>query len=289
MPTQEDGVGQVCRASLFPGQGMVDLTVLDRLRAPRVPTVSISGDYSASLPRCEQTLASPRVENFPGRREHDAANRRVTCQPGKLRHRQCGSIVKSGRLCSGQNRNVGLQSVHRLTHTGFSTPIERSSTASGAGKALRKRHPSRAKNARHIDVVESHCARLLPRDPRRLPFLHHTRDLIWFQFFVRYFLSFIREVNLCRMPDDDASAPAARPPPAPAAHHTLRSPHRQTPRTEATRTQRTKARTVLERTHRRFIVEFFALKGPHIPGTNQEIYLAAEKRAQRPEQPWNEP
>jgi len=106
MPTQEDGIGQVCRASLFPGQGMVDLTVLDRLRAPRIPAGSISGDYSASLPRCEQTLASPRVENFPGRREHDAANRRVACQPGKLRHRQCGSIVKSGRLCSGQSLQI---------------------------------------------------------------------------------------------------------------------------------------------------------------------------------------
>lgn len=207
MPTQEDGVGQVCRASLFPGQGMVDLTVLDRLRAPRVPAGSISGDYSASLPRCEQTFASPRVENFPGRREHDAANRRVACQPGKLRHRQCGSIVKSGRLCSGQSLQI---------------------------------------DCRGNDRQEG--AELVPRDPRRLPFLHHTRDLIWFQFFVRYFLSFIRKVNLCRMPDDAVSAPAARPPPAPAAHHTPCSPHRQTPHTEATRTQRTKARAALERT-----------------------------------------
>ena len=134
---------------------------------------------------------------------------------------------------------------------------------------------------------------IVPASFREIPgvtlFSHCTRNLIWFQFFVRYFLLLIRKVDLCRTSDDDASAPAARPPPAPAAHHTLRSPHRQTPRTEATRTQRTKARTVLERTHRRFIVEFFALKGPHIPGTNQEIYLAAEKRAQRPEQPWNEP
>ena len=106
MPAQQDGVGQVTRASLFPGQGMVDLAVGDRLRAPRVSAGSISGDYSVSLPRCEQTLVSPRVENFPGRREHDAANRRVACQPGKLSHRQCGSIVKSGRLRSGQSLQI---------------------------------------------------------------------------------------------------------------------------------------------------------------------------------------
>ena len=85
----------------------------------------------------------------------------------------------------------------------------------------------------------------MPASFREIPgvtlFSHCTRNLIWFQFFVRYFLLLICKVNLCRTSDDDASAPAARPPPAPAAHHTLRSPHRQTPRTEATRTQRPKA------------------------------------------------
>lgn len=92
----------------------------------------------------------------------------------------------------------------------------------------------------------------MPASFREIPgvtlFSHCTLNLIWFQFFVRYFLLLIRKVDLCRTSDDDASAPAARPPPAPAAHHTPRSPHRQTPRTEATRTQRPKARTALERT-----------------------------------------
>ena len=92
----------------------------------------------------------------------------------------------------------------------------------------------------------------MPASFREIPgvtlFSHCTRNLIWFQFFVRYFLLLIRKVDLCRTSDDDASAPAARPPPAPAAHHTPCSPHRQTPHTEATRAQRPKTRTALERT-----------------------------------------
>lgn len=67
----------------------------------------------------------------------------------------------------------------------------------------------------------------MPASFREIPgvtlFSHCTRNLIWFQFFVRYFLLLTRNVDLCRTSDDDASAPAARPPPAQAAHHTPRS------------------------------------------------------------------
>ena len=115
----------------------------------------------------------------------------------------------------------------------------------------------------------------MPASFREIPgvtlFSHCTRNLIWFQFFVRYFLLLIRKVDLCRTSDDDASAPAARPPPAPAAHHTPCSPHRQTPRTEATRTQRPKARATLERTlepdvqNRRTVGRAYSLRNRQIP------------------------
>mgnify|MGYP001693210788 FL=1 len=296
MPTQEDGVGQVCRASLFPGQGMVDLTVLDRLRAPRVPAGSISGDYSASLPRCEQTFASPRVENFPGRREHDAANRRVACQPGKLRHRQCGSIVKSGRLCSGQNRNVGFQSVHRLTHTGFSTSIERSSAVSGAGKALRKRHPSRAKNARHINVVESHCARLLPRDPRRHPLLPLYTELDM----VSIFCSIFSIAYSQSRPLQDVRRRRLRTSRATSAR-TSRASQAAQPRRPNRATRTAHAANDAAHRRRRFPPSQTAPPDRRWPLDNRRERRQKQTaaggspttspahRGQRPEQPWNEP
>ncbi|EEZ79228.1 hypothetical protein HMPREF0972_00581 [Actinomyces sp. oral taxon 848 str. F0332] len=53
----------------------------------------------------------------------------------------------------------------------------------------------------------------MPASFRKIPgvtlFSHYTRVLIWFQFFVRYFLSFIHEANLCKTSDDAASTPAA--------------------------------------------------------------------------------
>ena len=83
----------------------------------------------------------------------------------------------------------------------------------------------------------------MPASFRKIPgvtlFSHHTRVLIWFQFFVRYFLSFIREANLCKTSDDAASTPAVQPPPAPATHHTLRSRHPHPNRATPTRTSTT--------------------------------------------------
>lgn len=61
----------------------------------------------------------------------------------------------------------------------------------------------------------------MPASFRKIPgvtlFSHHTRVLIWFQFFVRYFLSFIREANLSKTSDDAASTPAAPSPPTTSA------------------------------------------------------------------------
>ena len=71
----------------------------------------------------------------------------------------------------------------------------------------------------------------MPASLRKIPgvtlFSHHTRVLIWFQFFVRYFLSFIREANLSKTSDDAASTPAAPPPPATSARtsHASRAAH----------------------------------------------------------------
>ena len=173
----------------------------------------------------------------------------------------------------------------------------------------------------------------MPASFRKIPgvtlFSHHTQVLIWFQFFVRYFLSFIREANLCKTSDDAASTPAAPPPPATSARtsHASRAAHppphpnratptrtSTTPHTEDGDSRQTRPlhpmpdRSARSSSDARRQTETTTdgndgspttsprgghprteAKGPSSPGTNALAVHCGVFRSQRLEPPWNEP
>ena len=64
MPAQQNRVGEICAASRLPRQGVMDLTVGNRIRTPRVAACSIPGDDGSGLRRREQTFFASDVHHF---------------------------------------------------------------------------------------------------------------------------------------------------------------------------------------------------------------------------------
>ena len=93
VPAQKDGVRESRAPGGLPRQGVVDLSVGDRVVAPWISACPVSGDHGPPLGGGEKAFVSSDVENLPACRENDARKRRIAQEPGQLTGRQGRSVV----------------------------------------------------------------------------------------------------------------------------------------------------------------------------------------------------
>ena len=92
-PAQQDGVRKVGFPARFPGQGVISLSMENRVCTSRISACSISRDDRTCLRGSEQALLPAHVERFAACREYEARNGRIAKLPRQPGGRQGRAVV----------------------------------------------------------------------------------------------------------------------------------------------------------------------------------------------------